>query len=329
MQPSNSPAKQKRTAAIVALLIILLLVNGILLRTIHVRNQQSYYAALTDKIEILTSTTSPRIIIVGGSNTAFGIDSELLQMKSGYNVVNMGLNGNLGMRFMLHTIEPFLQQGDIVLIMPEFDSIVSTNESIGPAYVQVLLTNPRLARYIHSPQEVYYFLKLFPYTYTEAIKTMAADYFEKGCIVCENEERIYYRSAFNSYGDIVSHETIHPVWEIGHLYLSVREDDRNVQRFVDILNDFHRKTLAKEITILLAYPPTPAAGDQNTVDTLTLLDARLTSELRIDVIGKPEEAWYSRALFFDKLYHLNIEGRALNTQRIIQQISPYLSGVEQ
>jgi hypothetical protein len=305
----------------VALLIVLLLVNGILLRTIHVR-----YAALSDKIEILTSTESPRIVIVGGSNTAFGIHSELLQRESGYNVVNMGLNGNLGMRFMLHTIEPSLQQGDIVLIIPEFDSIVGTHESIGPAYVQVLLTNPYLAQYIHSPQEVYYFLKLFPYTYTEAIKTMMSDYFEKGCIVCENEERIYYRSAFNSYGDIVSHENIHPIWEIGHLYLSVTEDDRNVQRFIDILNDFHERTLAKDITILLAYPPTPSAGDQRTVEMLTRLDTMLTSELQIEVIGKPEEAWYSRALFLDKPYHLHIEGRELNTQRILQQISPYLAG---
>lgn len=326
MQPSSSLSKQKRISAVVALLIVLLLVNGILLRTIHVRNQQSYYAALIDKIEILTSTESPRIIIVGGSNTAFGIDSELLQKESGYNVVNTGLNGNLGMRFMLHTIEPYLQQGDIVLIMPEFDSILGTNESIGPAYVQVLLTNPSLAQYIHSPQEVYYFLKLFPYTYTEAIKTMVADYFEKGCIVCENEERIYYRTAFNQYGDIVSHENIHPIWEIGHVYLSVTEDDRNVQRFIDILNDFARRTLAENITVLLAYPSTPSAGDQRTMNMITLLDTMLTSQLHIEVIGKPEESWYSRALFFDKPYHLNIEGRELNTQRIIQQISPYLTG---
>ena len=325
MPPSDSLSKQNRTVAIVALLIILLLVNGILLCTIHARNQQSYYAALTDKIEILTSTESPRIIIVGGSNTAFGIDSELFQKESGYNVVNMGLNGNLGMRFMLHTIEPSLQQGDIVLIMPEFDSILGTFESIGPAYVQVLLTNPSLAQYIHSPQEIYYFLKLFPYTYTEAIKTMISDYFKKGCIVCENEEPIYYRTAFNQYGDIVSHENIHPIWEIGHIYLSVTEDDHNVQRFIDILNDFARRTLVKDITVLLTYPPTPSAGDQRTMNMLTLLDTMLTSELQIEVISKPEEAWYSRALFFDKPYHLNIEGRELNTQRIIQQISPSLT----
>lgn len=53
------------------------------------------------------------------------------------------------------------------------------------------------------------------------------------------------------------------------------------------------------------------------------MDEILRTELIIPVLGNPSEAWYSRSLFFDKLYHLSVEGRELNTQRIIDQISGY------
>jgi hypothetical protein len=38
---------------------------------IHTRYQDSYYAALADKMALLENSTSPRLIFVGGSNVAF------------------------------------------------------------------------------------------------------------------------------------------------------------------------------------------------------------------------------------------------------------------
>ncbi|MGV8024973.1 MAG: hypothetical protein AB2L18_00235 [Anaerolineaceae bacterium] len=55
------------------------------------------------------------------------------------------------------------------------------------------------------------------------------------------------------------------------------------------------------------------------------MDEILRTELTIPIFGNPDEAWYSRDLFFDKLYHLTVESRELNTQTIINQISDYLT----
>ena len=323
--PASSTPRGLKLHTFIALILIFLAVNLSALYLIHLRYQDNYYAAMTDKIEILESTPSPRLIFVGGSNVAFGIDSELISQQTGYNVVNMGLNGNLGVRFMLGMIEPFLRSGDVVLVIPEYDLILNTNESIGPAFIQVIIANPGLLQYFNSPQEYYYFLKLFPYTYTQAIKTMVSDSLEKGCILCENDEQIYFRSAFNQYGDIISHEKIHPIWEIGHLYLFFAQDDSNLHTYIDIVNQFSKRIAESGAKMVMLYPATPAPGDQKTHEMLSLMDEILRTELAIPVLGNPDEAWYSRDLFFDKLYHLSVDGRELNTQRIINQISDYFA----
>jgi len=323
MTVSKTP-KRLGFRSLVFMILIILSINLATLYLIHLRSQDSYYAAMIDKVEILERTTSPRLIFVGGSNIAFGINSEKISQQTDYNVVNMGLNGNLGVRFMLGMIEPFLRSGDVVVIIPEYDLILNPNESIGPAFIQVVIANPKLFKYYNSPQEYYYFLKLFPNVYTQAIKTMISDLINNGCIFCENNEQIYFRSAFNQYGDIISPENIHPIWEIGHLYLSVSRDDRDLHTYIKIVNRFSKKIKGSGVEMIMLYPATPTPGNQRTEEMLSLLDEVLQSELEITISGKPKEASYSRSLFFDKLYHLSVEGRELNTQRIIDQISPLL-----
>jgi hypothetical protein len=323
--PASKTPQRLNFRSLVLLLLIFLSINLAVFYLIHTRYQDSYYAALIDKISILENSPSPRLVFVGGSNIVFGIDSEIIGQQTGYNVVNMGLNGNLGIRFMLGIIEPFLQPGDVVVVIPEYDLILDTNESIGPAFIQVIIANPSLLKYFNSPQEYYYFLKLFPYVYSQAIKTMLSDYLEKGCIICENEEQIYFRTAFNRYGDIISHEKVHPIWEIGHLYLSFARNDSNLHKYINIVNKFSERIDESGAKIIMAYPATPSPGDKRTQEMLSLLDEILRSELIISVSGNPSDAWYSRDLFFDKLYHLSVEGREVNTQRIIEQISPFIT----
>lgn len=57
---------------------------------------EGYKAATIDKHCLLQQQPSPRIIFVGGSSTAFGIDSHYVKQKLKYNSVNMGLNAGSG-----------------------------------------------------------------------------------------------------------------------------------------------------------------------------------------------------------------------------------------
>lgn len=323
--PDSKPTKRLNSLSIISLVLCLLFINLGILTTIHLRYQDNYVAAQEDKISLLENTPSPRIILVGGSNAAFGVDSAMLQESTGYHVVNMGLNANLGLRYMLSVVQAHVQPGDLVVILPEYQQFLNDNDNLGPAFVQMLIANPELAAYVSSPEQVFSIIQLFPYVYTQAIQSIARNIQERNCVFCANDEKIYYRTAFNSYGDIISHENIHPVIEISHLDLGYSETNPNIDKAIHEINRFTEKTVLHQVTTVMLYPATPSPGTfEDTIKTLAEIQEQLDSKLNIDVIGEIEDAWYSRALFFDTSYHLTPEGRTLNTTRIIELLEPYI-----
>jgi hypothetical protein len=84
-------------------------------------NEHNYLAATIDKHHRLKSTRSPRIILIGGSNLAFGIKNDILERELGLPVVNMGLNAALGVPFMLREVRSKIQKGDVVVLSLEYD----------------------------------------------------------------------------------------------------------------------------------------------------------------------------------------------------------------
>jgi hypothetical protein len=84
------------------------------------------FEAINLKHTRLTTLPSPRIVLIGGSNLAFGINSEILRSRTGCEVVNMGFNGYLGIRFMLAEARPHIRPGDIVVVAFEYDNYVKS-----------------------------------------------------------------------------------------------------------------------------------------------------------------------------------------------------------
>src|SRR5436190_1178003 len=77
--------------------------------TRHYPVAENYFAAADDKERILATNPSPRLIIIGGSSAAFGVDSELVGRRCGRMGVNMGVQVAFGLSFMLSQIESHVQ----------------------------------------------------------------------------------------------------------------------------------------------------------------------------------------------------------------------------
>ena len=76
------------------------------------RDSNHYLSALQDKIERLESCVGNRILVVGGSNAAFGFDSQCIQQTTGLDTVNLGLHVSLGLPFYLETIRQHCRDGE-------------------------------------------------------------------------------------------------------------------------------------------------------------------------------------------------------------------------
>ncbi len=86
--------------------------------------QDSYYAQLPALYRRLTGSTGKRLILVGGSNVAFGVDGGLLkqllaQYGYEYTVCPFGLYAAVGTSAMLELSQGQLREGDVVVLAIE------------------------------------------------------------------------------------------------------------------------------------------------------------------------------------------------------------------
>ena len=87
----------------------------------------TYYGELHDMYARLKQAEGKKVVVVGNSNVAFGVDSALMEglLKSGdldYTVCNFGLYGSIGTKVMLDLSRDNIGEGDIVIFVPEISN---------------------------------------------------------------------------------------------------------------------------------------------------------------------------------------------------------------
>lgn len=76
------------------------------------------------KIASLSSVDDgrPRMVLVGGSNLAYGVDNQLLEdeLGGGFKVINLGLNAGIGVGLQFDLIDDALRDGDVIVYAGEY-----------------------------------------------------------------------------------------------------------------------------------------------------------------------------------------------------------------
>ncbi len=62
----------------------------------------------------------PAIILVGGSNVAFGYDSKIICDSMNMDVVNFGLHAGFGLKYIIDDLSQYIKKGDVIIISPEY-----------------------------------------------------------------------------------------------------------------------------------------------------------------------------------------------------------------
>ena len=97
-----------------------------------------YILADLEKYNRLATILSPKLVLVGGSATAFGIDSSRLEKSLGMPVVNMSLHAAVGLKFMLYDVVERIANGDIVIVMPEYEQFCGKTANGGDLVCAIL-----------------------------------------------------------------------------------------------------------------------------------------------------------------------------------------------
>jgi hypothetical protein len=260
--------------------------------------------AILDKHLILENTASPKIVLAGGSNLAFGIDSAAIQNTFHIPVVNLGLHGGFGLGRILDDVSPFLHNRDILLIAPEYDHF--TNMWNGEEAAYELIFDARQYRLLWTAH--YMLPKNFDAYFSIHQKAIIARY-------TPLNPQAYSRYGFNSYGDYVKHLTMENQRIIPKKNIGI-VDQAYLAHFFKLIVDF----TARGITVILSYPSYEEQSYRNSAGTIAALDAAFRSKENLLVISAPDSSCFPAGFFYDTEYHLNAAGRTLRTERLITDL---------
>lgn len=294
-------------------LIVAVILAGIVAISPHDTN--NYLAAAIDKHHLLYATESPRIILVGGSNVAFSIDSKKIEESFGMPVVNMGLHADVGLRFMLNEVEPALRNGDIVLLFPEYEHFYRISVDGLPRELgSVIKFCPECISGVRTSGQMFNMLEGFLQMSEGDILRSVED--------PAKPEKVYFRQAFNERGDVVSHLKIADKLAPNNHVYEIRIISPNAA--IQSLNSFYESANAAGVRTFYLFPAIPIDEYNVQQKKFGEFNELLNSELEIPILGTPQDFIFPEDFFYDTVYHMNRVGRTARTDHIIELLSSVL-----
>lgn len=276
---------------------------------------QTFLGELAPKYERLNAVDEPKVIVVGGSSVAFGLDSALLEANVGMPVVNFGLYATLGTKIMMDLSKANINEGDIIVLAPEMDAQTLSLYFNAEAALQGIESNWGMLRYIDSDNHSDLVGGLYEYI-TSKIK-----YLREGLL---DPAGVYNRDSFNEYGDIV-YERPYNTMLLG--YDPTRTIDLTAalwdEEFVDYVNDYTAYCEKKGATVYFSFCPMneSAMASTTTEDTLFEFYSYLYNTLDCEVIGNVNDYIIEQDYFYDSNFHLNDSGVVLRTSLLAHDIN--------
>jgi hypothetical protein len=294
------------------------LLAGPLVYAIVHRPPGSYLAASRRKHERLERLAPPRIVFVGGSATAFGIDSPRIEQALRRPVVNLGLFLPLGLDLMLNEMAGEVRSGDIVVVSPEF-SLFFNSPSVD-ARRRLVEVNPAALFWL-PPREARQFIDRAH----KPLGTMARREIARllrGEKAVSEEFPPYSLDSFNEQGDVVAHHTMASSQLERKRYHLGPPDDPGFRLQVERLNRFHRVCVSKGARAFYSYPAVTREAAEVQRASFDAIVAELERSLEMPRLHDAGVMIFPASLFFDSTEHLGLEGKMRRSDILLERLRP-------
>jgi hypothetical protein len=284
-----------------------------LVYNLHVGGESYFLARMyRQKMAIAAERKAPRrLLLIGGSGVHHAFNSAYLEQKLGIPVINMGLDGPIGLNLILPSVLKAVQPGDIVLFVPENTLLTSPNGilersvAFGAAIGKPGLGDIPIKQFFADGW------MLGVPTFRGAVKS-AIDLAQRG------QFWGYYADPITSHGDPTVVKPRFSEW------WSWKFDDQITRHAFDRITRFRREVEAKGATLVLALPwvyakPTPQnlAYVKNTTQALSAIAPTLYDP-------KTYNLQQDFGYFADTHYHLQPHARQLHSEQIFRELQPIL-----
>lgn len=280
----------------------------------------TFVGELGDKYDLLCETNDPKIVVVGGSSVAFGINSEMIEKELDMKVVNFGLYANLGTKLMIDLSRANVNEGDIIVLAPEMNSQTLSLYFNAETTIQAIDGSFDMIKNIDSDN------------YEAMIGAMwkfSADKLNYIMTGTEPENSGAYRKEwFNKYGDNTFDRPYNTMTSIAKtITLDFMVDDTDgvttdYETFIDYVNEYVDYCTEQGATVYFSFPPMNEAAmtDYNTEENVYAFYDNLRSSLHCRVISDVSDYVMDEGYFFDSEFHLNNDGVTVRTVQLIDDI---------
>lgn len=322
--------KQHIKTIIIVLLLLALLPGVIITTGIAMPDyyQESYYAQLPAMYQRLKEAEGPKIVVVGGSNVAFGLDTALMEQllkEKGYDytVCSFGLYAAVGTSAMLELSEDTLGEGDIVILAFEPTSETMSTYFGATAFLKCMENAPELIWKLSRAKQDALIGNYLSYVQERY------DIFTSSML--PQVQGVYAKASFNERCDMVfdrpgnimplGYDTAAPV---DLAAVTVAED------FAQQVNEYCQKARRAGTQVYLSFSPvnrTALVGEeQEAVRTFfelcnTTFDCPVISDQRSYIM---DSGW-----FYDTNFHLNSAGAVVRTCLLTEDILAQLGCYEE
>jgi len=279
--------------------------------------EKTYLDEWRVKHQRLMGPGQKRIILIGGSSVAFGIDSERLERAMHRETLNAGLHAGLGLRLVLNEITDGARSGDLIVLVPEYEHFYGETLNGQITAGELIQRDWSAIRYFSNLGQWRNVLKAIPvltstnlFAWIDLSKTILFGRDRSA----PDRTSVYAGDSFDVHGDMVAHLN------------RLRKPHSVAAGFQPIDGEFNPATIdaivqcgaelrVRGASLVIVYPAT-ALGYW----TINHEKARrVANRLPLGwTRGGPEEWVFPDELFYDTPYHLTRAGREKRTDQLIR-----------
>ena len=287
---------------------------------------ETFLGELYEKYKLLSNTEEEKIVVIGGSSAAFGLDSAMISEHLSMEVVNFGLYANLGTKLMMDLSKSSIGEGDIVVIAPELNAQTLSLYFNGETVCQALDGGFEMMKDISFDDYGSLLGALFGFTSSKL------GYLSSGDLPIT--DGAYAKENFNEYGDNVFDRPYNVMSNtqknisFGYTYDKDDAEYTDYEKFIDYVREYAKFCRSRGADVLFSFAPMneAALAESATAESIYSFYDDLASALGDDVtlISNVNDYIMDEGYFFDSEFHLNNSGVVVRTVRLIDDIKRFL-----
>ncbi len=279
---------------------------------------------------IVDQSRAPRLLLVGGSATLFGLSAREIEAQTGYHTINVGTHAALGTACILHVAEQDARPGDTVLLALEYE--LYNYGKVKQSWAHKLLVEYLVARDPDFFRSLTWSEKwtVFMLTPTSRLIEGIKNRFRPEPPYEDAGLGAYSVLNLNAWGDLTNHPREHRLANRESIIQSKSALGRGISEHADgfeTIAAFCKWAETNNIRVLATFPNLSDREDYHGPVAQKSVQAirDLFTSLNVPVVGDYTNALFPEDQFFDTMYHLTDEATLARTKILIPYLKTALS----